>query len=195
MGRFLNHDVVYDLDAGLQGYNLFVYCGNNPVRRVDISGADSVDMIDGDEDADEPQVKDGGCGHGQRLTSAPSNPSGNGNAGNSGCTHASVKGSHVTTSSTAPQQPTKYYHFKSEYLLNKHFINHNREMGYKYHNPQEYEYDANQVIQHGEYIPDLNAYVRFYNYWGGCNYLFVGMTDCGGFITTFHIKSAHKVWK
>ena len=77
-GKFLNRDVVYDLDTGLQGYNLFVYCGNNPVRRVDISGADSVDMIDGDEDADEPLIKDGGCGRGHRPSPPTGNPSGNG---------------------------------------------------------------------------------------------------------------------
>ena len=87
VGRFLNRDVVYDLDAGLQGYNLFVYCGNNPVRRVDISGADSVDMIDGDEDTDEPQVKDGGCGRSHRFSSPPGNPSGNGNTAQSINTH------------------------------------------------------------------------------------------------------------
>lgn len=41
MGRFLNHDVVFDTDAGLQGYNLYAYCGNNPILRIDSSGADS----------------------------------------------------------------------------------------------------------------------------------------------------------
>ena len=41
IGRFLNHDVVFDTDTGFQGFNLFVYCGNNPVCRTDISGMDS----------------------------------------------------------------------------------------------------------------------------------------------------------
>ena len=39
--RFLNSDIVYDTDAGLQGYNLFIYCGNNPKNRIDASGFDS----------------------------------------------------------------------------------------------------------------------------------------------------------
>ena len=43
IGRFLNSDVVYDVDAGLQGYNLFIYCGNNPKNRIDASGFDSED--------------------------------------------------------------------------------------------------------------------------------------------------------
>ena len=41
--RFLNSDIVYDTDAGLQGYNLFIYCGNNPKNRIDASGFDSED--------------------------------------------------------------------------------------------------------------------------------------------------------
>lgn len=51
IGRFLNHDVIFDADAGLQGFNLFAYCGNNPICRIDVSGADSeknedLDLVD-----------------------------------------------------------------------------------------------------------------------------------------------------
>ena len=52
VGRFLNADVVYDLDAGLEGYNLFPYCANDPVGRIDISGRDS-EKADLDLDDDE----------------------------------------------------------------------------------------------------------------------------------------------
>ena len=62
-GRFLNSDRVYDLDAGLQGYNLFVYCGNNPINRIDISGTDSAELDD--LDAVEPELSErGGSGSG-----------------------------------------------------------------------------------------------------------------------------------
>jgi hypothetical protein len=54
---------VYDLDAGLQGYNLFVYCGNNPINRIDISGTDSAELDD--LDAVEPELSErGGSGSG-----------------------------------------------------------------------------------------------------------------------------------
>lgn len=53
LGRFLNHDVVFDYDAGLQGYDLFVYCGNNRVNRIDVSGADSLQIDDAEEELDD----------------------------------------------------------------------------------------------------------------------------------------------
>lgn len=44
---------MYDLDGGIQGYNVFLYCANNPTNRIDSSGADSdkvddLDLIDGE---------------------------------------------------------------------------------------------------------------------------------------------------
>lgn len=76
MGRFLNCDVVYDYDAGLQGFDLFLYCGNNPVNRIDISGANSEDL-DGDG-KDEPHQDQGG-GNG-----SPSGGNGTGGSGQAG---------------------------------------------------------------------------------------------------------------
>ena len=37
----------------MQGYNLFTYCGNNPVNRIDTSGADSAQIDDGEQELDE----------------------------------------------------------------------------------------------------------------------------------------------
>ena len=59
-GRFLNQDKVFDNDAGFPGFNLFVYCGNNPINRVDISGADSEKLDDLDLADDEVQERGGG---------------------------------------------------------------------------------------------------------------------------------------
>ena len=38
VGRFLSPDVILGANGGLQGYNLFAYCNNNPVMFVDPSG-------------------------------------------------------------------------------------------------------------------------------------------------------------
>ena len=44
---------MFDTDAGFQGFNLFVYCGNNPVGRIDVSGTDSSKIDEGDITDDE----------------------------------------------------------------------------------------------------------------------------------------------
>ena len=38
VGRFLNADGLISTDRGLIGFNMFVYCGDNPVNRVDPTG-------------------------------------------------------------------------------------------------------------------------------------------------------------
>lgn len=75
---FLNYDTIFDYDANIPGYNLYVYCGNNPIRRIDISGADSIDLIDGDKE-EEPEHKEGGGGNG--YPSGGSGSEGYGQAG------------------------------------------------------------------------------------------------------------------
>ena len=57
--RYLNPDVVFDYDVGIPGYNLFAYCGNSPIFRVDISGRDS-EPADLDETNDQIEEKEGG---------------------------------------------------------------------------------------------------------------------------------------
>ena len=38
VGRFLSPDTILGANGGLQGYNLFAYCNNNPVMFADPSG-------------------------------------------------------------------------------------------------------------------------------------------------------------
>ena len=64
MGRFINADVVYDFDAGLQGFNLFIYCGNDPINRIDSSGADSDGITEGEDMLDKPLLEGGGASGG-----------------------------------------------------------------------------------------------------------------------------------
>ena len=76
---------MYDTDAGLQGYNLFAYCGSNPVNRIDISGADSERLDDLDLDDDEVTERGGG-GRGDRghYRSGNGGPGGRGSGTHSG---------------------------------------------------------------------------------------------------------------
>ena len=56
----------------MQGYNLSVYCGNNPVNRIDVSGADSLQIDEeqinlGDKD-NEGGATPGGAPSGDTIT-------------------------------------------------------------------------------------------------------------------------------
>ena len=46
--RFLNADAFISTGQGELGNNMFAYCRNNPVHRIDISGANDVDCYDED---------------------------------------------------------------------------------------------------------------------------------------------------
>ena len=47
--RYLNADTVFDYDVGFPGYNLYAYCGNSPVFRIDVNGRDSEPADDHEE--------------------------------------------------------------------------------------------------------------------------------------------------
>ena len=61
IGRYLNHDVLFDYNVGIRGYNLFAYCGNSPVFRLDPNGRASIGAEeDGDPTNDTVSEKEGG---------------------------------------------------------------------------------------------------------------------------------------
>ena len=62
IGRFINADGYISTGQGLTGYNMFAYCGNNPVMNVDYSG-DRYTMVAFDEDTGGLGVTNtvGGC--------------------------------------------------------------------------------------------------------------------------------------
>lgn len=47
-GRFLNADVLFDTGTGILGTNMFAYCCNNPVNKVDVTGMWAMDVHRGD---------------------------------------------------------------------------------------------------------------------------------------------------
>ena len=90
---------------------------------------------------------------------------------------------------------SRAYTFVSESKLMKHFTDHNKSFGNIFQTPTEYLATANYVIQNGQYISDMNAYVKFYGLNGHGNYAFVGMTRDQEYITTFHVKPAYQIFK
>ena len=68
-------------------------------------------------------------------------------------------------------------------------------MGNMFSSPEEYLEGANYVIQNGFYVESKNAYVLLHNMGRHENYLFVGLTRDGKFITTFMLKAAKKIFK
>ncbi len=80
--RFLNADIFVSTGQGELGNNMFAYCRNNPVRRIDISGTADADLVDEDGRPLESEdiEKDAGAGAPGSST-ANSNGSGSGNAG------------------------------------------------------------------------------------------------------------------
>ena len=75
IGRFFVHDKTFDINAGIQGFNLFVYCGNQPVSRIDSVGTDSdriedLDLVDAEMDqlgGGSPIFAGGGGGDGSNV--------------------------------------------------------------------------------------------------------------------------------
>ena len=62
VGRFLNADTFVSTGQGLLGNNMFAYCRNNPVCRIDISGTADISYSTGDETPWDDMEPDGGGG-------------------------------------------------------------------------------------------------------------------------------------
>lgn len=52
-GRFLNADGYVSTGSGLLGYNMYTYCLNNPITKIDYGGAKPGDLFDTPDDAAE----------------------------------------------------------------------------------------------------------------------------------------------
>lgn len=101
VGRYLNHDVLFDYNVGIRGYNLFAYCGNSPVFRLDPNGRASIGAEeDGDPTNDTVSEKEGGgtgSHSGNTNVSSQSFGSNSGSGGRTG-TYSSSLGKAVSNS-------------------------------------------------------------------------------------------------
>ena len=80
-----------------------------------------------------------------------------------------------------------------------HFERHGKEMmdalGKSEYNLKDYINDANFVVNNGQYVSELNGYIRLVGGKGSAKYGFVGIDRATGNITTFHIKPASELAK
>lgn len=63
------------------------------------------------------------------------------------------------------------------------------------YNLKQYIQDANYVIDNGQYVPELNGYIKLIGGKGNAKYAFVGLDRATNKITTFHIKSVKELSK
>ncbi|WP_342472629.1 hypothetical protein MHH70_04085 [Metasolibacillus sp. FSL H7-0170] len=92
----------------------------------------------------------------------------------------------------------KFVKFKGDEAI-IHYEKHSKEimdaMGKSKYNLKTYLEDANHVIQTGQYVPEMNGYVKIVGGKGSAKYGFVGLDRNTGNITTFHIKSVKELSK
>ena len=89
----------------------------------------------------------------------------------------------------------KNLNFDSAENLLDHFTRHNSQFGDMFTSADEYLEGANYVINNGQYVPELNGYIRFLGNGGKANYAFVGLKNAGQNISTFHVKSVRELSK
>ena len=87
-----------------------------------------------------------------------------------------------------------YGSFSSNSLLNDHFAKHGNEFEGLFSNSTEYAKGAKYTIKNGQYVKEMNGYIRFFGANGKANYAFVGMKS-GGRISTFGIRAAAELAK
>nr|WP_275371556.1 hypothetical protein [Xenorhabdus bovienii] len=79
----------------------------------------------------------------------------------------------------------------------KHFEKHGSEMmqalNQRSYNLKNYINDANHVIRNGQYVPEMNGYVKLIGGQGSAKYAFVGLDRKTGNITTLHVKTVSEL--
>ena len=92
--------------------------------------------------------------------------------------------------------------FRTRELLESHFATHGKEFGGLYQTADEYLAGANYVIKNGLEVTYMYkgsltvGYVKFFGNSivnGRAQFAFVGLQR--GYIATYHIKSANRLWK
>ena len=71
----------------------------------------------------------------------------------------------VDTTHDITKTTVKNLNFDSTENLLKHFTEHNSQFGDLFSSADEYLSGANYVINNGQFVPELNGYIRFFGNW------------------------------
>ncbi|MGM0302997.1 hypothetical protein IGI66_002647 [Enterococcus sp. AZ048] len=89
--------------------------------------------------------------------------------------------------------------FENKEKLDGHYEKHGSEMkealNKKNYSKKDYLNDANHVIKEGQYVPEMNGYIKLIGGKGSAKYAFVGLDRKTGNITTMHLKSVQELMK
>jgi len=177
--------------------NLFAYCGNNPITREDIGGAfweTALDILSlglsvKDVIANPTDVWAWASLAADVVSLAVPFATGGGAIVNAATKADDV----VDVAQDMAKTTVKNLNFDSTENLFKHFADHNSQFGDLFSSADEYLNGANYVINNGQFVPELNGYIRFLGTGGKANYAFVGLKNAGKNISTFHVKSVEKL--
>ena len=153
--RFINADAYVSTGQGILGCNMFAYCGNNPVMRIDPDGETWENVIfDGEKDPlDDPEnfAGGGGSGNGSSVSSNVGN-SGVGSASGGNSSGSSSQAGNASNASPSGQStntflPSQYY------TTNK---------APKYSTPG----SSNTTIRYNDYTGKYEKSTTYYDYAG-----------------------------
>ena len=89
--------------------------------------------------------------------------------------------------------------FKNQDLFDEHYVKHSEQFKKVFnrsnYSKADYLNDANHVIKNGQFVPEMNGYVKFVGGKGSAKYAFVGLDRATGEITTFHLKTVSELIK
>ncbi len=213
IGRFINVDGQFGKD--ILGSNLFAYCGNNPVNKIDPNGNWSIwatigvavgaalciaavtVLTCGVGTATLAGAVAVGAAKGALIGAAIGTAAGAGiGYAVTGTIEGTIEGAAIGFGAGAvvgavvggATGALKFGTFSSKQDLTGHFTKHGKEFGDMYTNAKEYAQGAKYTIKNGTYIGEKNAYIRFLGTEGKANYAFVGM-KAGGHVSTYHVVS------
>lgn len=97
------------------------------------------------------------------------------------------------------KEKTSGLEFGNVEKLETHFSKHGSELkqalNKKNYSIADYLSDANHVIKEGQFVPEMNGYIKLVGGEGSAKYAFVGLDRTTGNITTLHLKSVKELAK
>ena len=121
------------------------------------------------------------------------------NSGRSNYKNIMTQAKNLQTAQALLNEKASGFEFGNVKKLEIHFSKHGSEMrqalNKKDYSVADYLRDANHVIKKGQFVPEMNGYIKFVGGEGSAKYAFVGIDRATGNITTLHLKSVKELAK